>query len=110
MDLEIRERIASYVAGTIEAAALEDWLADVAWDLTEEPSSTHVATAMRLLAERGNGDWTDEELRDHLGALNRSYWFDVAPKETWTGSDAHVIQCQIPPSEGVGTQRVAASV
>lgn len=90
-DLEIREQIARYVSREIDAAALEDWLQDFTWDA--ERSGGQLATdALRLLAEYSNGDWTDDELRTRLGGLNRTYWFEQAPKVTYADSEAHVIR------------------
>lgn len=91
-DLEIRQRIAAFTDGEVEPHDLEDWLETAAWDLDAEPAKTLAADALRLLAEYGNGDWTDVELRERLGALYRTYWFAEAPKtQNVTGSDSIVI-------------------
>lgn len=93
LDLEIRKQINRYLdpKGDVEAAELEAWLAAEAWDIDDEPQATRQLAfdAMRLLAERGNGDWDDAELRERLGALSRTYWFVTAPK---TDSVATVIR------------------
>jgi hypothetical protein len=91
-DLEIREQIAAYVAGDIVSQELEDRLEDAAWDLDVEPQRTWVGTVLRLLAERSHGDWTDAELRDQIGALNRIYWFENAPKNVIADSIARIIR------------------
>lgn len=92
LDLEIRERIGAYVAGDLSAAELEDWLEDASWDVAQEPTRSLAATVLRLLAEHGNGDWTEAELGARLGHVGRTYWFESAPKTTLTGTDAALTQ------------------
>jgi hypothetical protein len=88
LDQEIREHIRSYLAGSITAAALEAWVAEQTLALDEEPTNVRdlANDAMRFLAEAGNGDWTEDELRAHLGRLSRTYWFEQTPKATLPGS------------------------
>lgn len=93
-DLEIREQVANYLAGRVNAAELEDRLETVAWDLEAEPGRTLAADVLRLLAEHSNGDWDEEELRDRLGALTRLYWFQLAPKVAWSGAASGVTRHQ----------------
>lgn len=105
-DLEIRKQIAAYVAGDVAAHELEDRLENAAWDVDTEAIRTLAGTALRLLAEYGNGDWTNDELQERLGSLSRTYWFLEAPK---TGAEATVIlQDQRPAT--AGRWRVAESV
>jgi hypothetical protein len=92
IDLEIREQLARYVSGEMDAPTLEDWLQDVCWDAPADPAESLAVTSLRLLAERANGDWTDAELRDRLGALSRTYWLEQAPRVVYANSDAHVIR------------------
>lgn len=94
LDLQIREQIAGYVAGEIEAPELENWLEDQAWDLEEDPARQLAAEALRLLAEWTNGDWPENELRARLGDLSRTYWFDQAPRVAWSGSGSPVMRHQ----------------
>jgi hypothetical protein len=108
-DLEIRERLAAFVAGESDPAQLEEWLHDIAWDLDTEPARTFVATALRLLAEFANGDWTEGELSARVAALSRFYWFEVAPKEPAAGSGAHLIEARVSLGEAADRQPVAAS-
>lgn len=108
-DLEIREQIARYVDGEIDASALEDWLEDASW-ASADPAESIAPTALRLLAEHSNGDWTDAELRDQLAVVARLYTFGLDEREVSTGSLAHVIRCQASPVEAAGILRVAASV
>lgn len=90
-DLEIREQIRRYVNGGLAANELEDWLETEAWNLNVEPARTLAGDVLRLLAEQGHGDWTEDELRARLGNLSRTYWFEDAPKDTWGTSGAGII-------------------
>jgi len=110
VDLEIREQLARYVAGKLDAAELEDWLENESWDVEFEPTRALAADALRLLAEHANGDWTDLELRAQLGALSRTYWFDQAPKQTRSGSASGVIRQEAPQSATADRWRAAESV
>ena len=90
-DLEIREQIARYIGAEIDAPTLEDTLEAAAWD-ADGPAGSLAADTLRVLAEHANGDWTDAELGERLGALSRTYWFEQAPKHAFTESSAHVIR------------------
>jgi hypothetical protein len=81
-DQQIRARIRAYTDGTLSAAALEDWLESESWDegTLRAPERQLANDALRLLAEFGNGDWTEGELAEQLGSLSRLYWFVHAPR------------------------------
>jgi hypothetical protein len=89
-DLEIRQQIARYVDQEIAAASLEDWLQSYAWE-TEDSGGPLAADTLRLLAEYANGDWTDSDLRERMAGLNRTYWFENAPKNVVPDSMSTVI-------------------
>lgn len=90
-DLETRQLIADYLGDSLNAAELEDRLEDATWDLEEGPAHELASTALRLLAEYANGDWTDAELREHLGSINRLYWLSNAPRTSFTSGAATFI-------------------
>ncbi|MDQ3933239.1 MAG: hypothetical protein M3340_01255 [Actinomycetota bacterium] len=94
LDLEIRQRIADYNDGRIEAAELEAWLVEATAEVESEPRSVRdlAFEVMALLTERGNGDWEDSELRERLGALSRNYWFAQAPKHIVSDSNTTFIR------------------
>ncbi len=108
LDLQIRQQIADYVAGDIEASQLEEWLSVATGDLENESSGTRrlAFDVLRLAAERGNGDWEDAELRERLGALSRIYWLEQAPKTVLSDSESLVISCD-PQLAGTDRRRVA---
>jgi hypothetical protein len=107
-DLEIRESVADYIVGALDAGELEDRLENVAWELEGEPARSLAGDVLRLLAEHGNGDWEEAELRERLGAMSRTYWFQQAPKVAWSGSDASVMRHQ-EPSVVAGRSRATES-
>lgn len=90
--LEIREQILRYIDGDVSAPDLEDWLENGAWDEDgiEPPARALVQDALRVLAEHANDDWTEDELKDRLGQMARTYWFEQAPKITLDVSSASV--------------------
>jgi hypothetical protein len=93
-DLEIRKQIACYLDGEINASELEAWVSEESWDLEDKPSATRKLAndVLRLTSEAANGDWTDEQLRERLGALSRTYWFESAPKTKLSGSEGVFIR------------------
>lgn len=90
LDLAIREQIARFVAGEVSAFELEDQLEEVCWTRTGSPDPG-AETALRLLAEYGNGDWTDAELAGRLDAIARTYLLQQAPAVVFGGSSSPVI-------------------
>lgn len=94
LDLEIRKRLARYNAKRLKLADLDDWLNTESWEVRSEPVETQrlLFDAMRLIAEHDNGDWTEPELRQKLGALSRLYWFEQAPRTVVTTSEATIIR------------------
>jgi hypothetical protein len=89
-DLELRERLARYVTGSVTLRALEDWLTTETWDDEAlQPSTRQLAyDAIRLISEQQNGDWTEDELKRKLGAMGRTYWLEQAPKTAVHSSSA----------------------
>jgi hypothetical protein len=65
---QLGDGIADYLGGLIQMNELESFLAGAAWELDDAPLQVrHVALdSLRLVSEAMNGDWTEEELRDHL--------------------------------------------
>lgn len=107
LDQQIRARLAQYLAGDISLEDFEGWLTPASWELEEPGAAAAEALAsaiMLKLAEFSNGDWTEEELRDALGAF-------VAPwsrqTDIRTGSYATVTRSALRPGRSgvVGTAR-----
>lgn len=94
LDLEIRKQIARYCDNEIDAAELAAWLAAETWDLDDQPPAVRrlASDTMRLVSEHGNGDWEDADLRERLGALSRTYWFEQTPNTVIPDSVSTLIQ------------------
>lgn len=72
LDLKIRERLASYLAGEISRREFEEWFIPATWNKAHErnPVTAHLIGDIDLrLAEFSNGDWTEDELCEQLRPL-----------------------------------------
>ena len=77
--------LARFLAGEMDAVALEDQLESLAWD-----GRLPVADdALLLLHEHANGDWTDEELRDGVRLLSGRYELTPLNETASTASFTH---------------------
>lgn len=90
-DVEIRHLIATYLAGEISAEQLESELEDLAWQPLEGPAGDVANSALLVLAEHQNGDWTDAELQSQLINIARTYWIDRVADRTSTAAPANLI-------------------
>jgi hypothetical protein len=107
IDVEIRELVAQHLDGDLSADALEDQLETEAWVLEDEPARTLAATVLRLLSEFTNGDWTDSELDERLGAITRSYRLEQASPRAFTGTATSTVT-QVDQQSEVADRRLAA--
>ncbi len=70
--LDIRDRLARYLAGALSLTDLRLWLASAAWDIEGSGDQRAVSLLHALalgLAEFSNGDWTDAELQELVQPL-----------------------------------------
>ena len=76
LDLELRQRLAKYLAGDIDLEQLHRWLSSEVWDI-ESRAEPQTADTFRevdlLLAEYAHGDWTEAELKHRVAPLLTSY-------------------------------------
>jgi hypothetical protein len=93
LGIEIRKQIAHYIDGDITADELEAWLTADTWE-AEGPARELSLAAMGLVAEYTGDDQPDDdaELRERLGALSRTYWFDQAPRTVISDSESNLIR------------------
>jgi hypothetical protein len=69
LDINIRERLAAYLANEISLREFEDWFFPETWDVDQlgNLALTNLVYGIKLcLAEFSNGDWTEGELRNLL--------------------------------------------
>jgi hypothetical protein len=89
-DLEIREQLARYADENTSLDDLEHALIEGTWSEDEEQTPL-AADALRLVSELRHGDWTEDELRERLGAMAKTYRFDQAPLASQSESAARTI-------------------
>ncbi len=68
-DFEIRDHLASFLAGTVSQDAFEDWLVQHSWNmhLDSDESAQNLASAIELrLAEYSSGHLDEAALRNEL--------------------------------------------
>ena len=69
IEVEIRERVAQYVAGDLSLREFQEWFVPRAWgmDAADDVRAAERANEIELfLAEFSNGDWSEGELREKL--------------------------------------------
>jgi hypothetical protein len=67
--VDIRERVAAFLAGELELHLFQEWLVANTWDVEErgDPTATDVTYEIKLaLAEHSRGDISGNELRDRM--------------------------------------------
>ena len=74
LELALRQRIARYLAGELSLADLYAWFTGEAWNI--DARSDHDTAQLYhavdlLLSEHSRGDWTEDELKEHLYPLGR---------------------------------------
>lgn len=75
LDAEIRGRLARYLAGDLDLRAFRDWLVPFAWNIERRADAATAELVHEIdlvLAEFDHGDWTEEEVRQHLLPLIES--------------------------------------
>ena len=108
-ELELRQRLLDFQAGD-DTYELEDWLLDVSSEHLPDPEGALTASALRLIVESQNGDWTAAELGDMLATLARTYTFDETRLVNFAELEASVIEVQANLAASAETRRVMASV
>lgn len=109
VDEQIRQLIASYLSNEIDASRLENALEDIAWATEHEPARSLVNSALIVLNEFENGDWSEDEIRPQLDKIVHTYWIDQGPAHIRTGTSAGVIR-KDRSSAALGRWPAAASV
>jgi hypothetical protein len=100
LDIEIREKLASYLAGEISLADFEDWFVPASWNVV--PSGNQAAANLVYeieiwLAEFSDGFWREEELKNSLQPLVSNYQIDFA-QNLWKSGvvNSNVKELQFP--------------
>lgn len=100
LDLELRERLAEYLEGTLLLKELYDWLSPAGWNIDSHapPAADLFHEVELLLAEYAHGDWTEEELRQRFSPLVTSYTVLIGTPEisVSTTADTRNIELTLP--------------
>jgi hypothetical protein len=81
-ELEIQQRLSSYLAGKLQRYEFEDWLIPTLWDLAESDDDAARELAghiNNLIAETSCGDRSMESLQEELTRVARPF-SDFQPK------------------------------
>lgn len=70
LEVEIRARLADWLDGSLSFDDFWEWLAPLQFQVADDPAAKRLLYGIvGRLDEYDNGDWTDEQLREHLLAL-----------------------------------------
>jgi len=81
LELEIQQRLSSYLEGRLERYELEDWLIPTLWDLAEsddDPARQLAGRIENLISENSRGDRSPESLREELTQIARPFVLALA--------------------------------
>jgi hypothetical protein len=79
LDIDIRERLAAYLASEISLGEFEDWFFSEIWDVdqVDDLDLLSLVYGIKLrLAEFSHGDWTEDELYSLLMLVTGRLFYD----------------------------------
>jgi len=80
LDIEIRNKLASYLVDEISLEEFEDWFVPSSWNVVNNQNQVAIDLVYEielLLAEYHNDCWSEDELRDNLRQLVIDYRVEV---------------------------------
>ncbi len=98
LDYNIREHLATYLAGEISLHEFEDWFFPETWnvDQADNLALTNLVYQIKLRwAEFSNGDWTGGELRSMLRSLLEKHILTETPFQVVFGTSNRSFQIPI---------------
>jgi len=94
LDIEIRDRLASYLVGEISLQDFEHWFVPSSWNIVQSKNQAAVNLVYEIelwLAEYSDGFWSEDELKDQLRPLVENYRIELEPHSGLElGSNARV--------------------
>jgi len=99
LDINIRERLAAYLANEISLREFEDWFFPETWDVDQlgNLTITNLVYGIKLcLAEFSNGDWTEGELRNLLRPFIENYDLNNSPNQVKVQYGTSSISSKLP--------------
>jgi len=96
LDIDIRDKIVSYLLDDISIEQLEDWFVSASYNFLQKENKNIVDLVSDiglLLAEYSNGDWSENELKNFLRPMVESYsvYIDYIPVLKYGASAAQVL-------------------
>ena len=82
LGIEIREKLASYLAGEIPLHCFEDWFVPASWNVVKSKNQADINLVYEIelwLAEFSGGFWNEDELKNLLRPLVENYQVILAP-------------------------------
>ena len=82
LDIDIRDKLASYLVGEISLKDFEDWFVPVSWNIihSNNPDAINLVYEIELwLSEFSDGFWSEHELKQHLKPLVMNYIISNIP-------------------------------
>jgi len=82
LDIEIRDKLASYLVGEISLRDFEDWFVPVSWNVIHSGNQVAVNLVYEIelwIAEFSDGFWSEDELKDQLRPLVENYRIELEP-------------------------------
>ena len=82
LDIEIRNKLASYLFGEISLQDFEDWFVPSSWNVIHSGNRAAVNLVYEIepwLAEFSDGFWSEDELKRNLRPLVNNYQIDISP-------------------------------
>jgi hypothetical protein len=76
LDLEIRDKLGSYLLGEISLEDFKDWFVPSSWDVDHQNNQAAINMVYEIelrLAEYSNGYWSEDELKPLLRPLVADY-------------------------------------
>jgi hypothetical protein len=80
LDIEIRNKLASYLVDEISLEEFEDWFVPSSWNVVNSPNRIAIDLVYEielLLAEFHNECWNEDELRGYLRPLVNDYRVEI---------------------------------
>ena len=76
LDIDIRDKLASYLIGNISLSDFEDWFVSSSWNVMQRENKNTIDLVYDIeliLAEHSRGCWNDEEIKQLFRPLVNSY-------------------------------------
>jgi hypothetical protein len=80
LDIDIREKLASYIVGDISLEDFEDWFVSSSWNVMQREKKRTIDLVYDIeliLAEHSRGCWDEDELKNLLRPMVENYYIEI---------------------------------